>query len=152
MKQPAHYLLLLLFTLTTAVGFSQTGPSIKPRQFSSFPDIINCTEEQLGSIFNTAPGQAISLSFSGNFIFSGDVVNNVVKYSNLQTAVIRSAVFDNTIFSISKITNKDNSITYIGRIINKKYFDGYELKKNFSGSYQLVKMETDRVIEDCSQQ
>ena len=79
------------------------------------------------------------------------MVNNVVKYSNLQSAVIKSPAFHNSIFSISKITNKDNSISYVGRIVNKNYFDGYELKKNAAGNYQLIKMETDRVIQDCSQ-
>ena len=151
MKHLAPYAMLLFLSFCFITGFSQNGNIPKPKQFDDFPDIINCSETELNSIFNSLPGQNISLSFSGNFLFSGNVTSNVVKYSNLQTAVIKSPVFNNTIFSVSKIINKDNSVSYLGRIINKNYFDGYELKRNTAGNYQLIKIETDRVIQDCRQ-
>ena len=151
MKHYATYALFLVLTCTALTGFSQNN-TVKPKQFNAFPATINCSESELSKIFNAAPGQPISLSFSDNFIFSGSVKNNVVKYNNLQTAVIVSPDYSNTIFSVSKITNGDGSISYIGRIINKNYFDGFELKQNTAGNYQLIKMETDRVIQDCSQQ
>ncbi len=145
------YALSLLLSIISITGFSQNGNTPKPKQFNNYPEIINCSETALSNIFTATPGQQISLSFSNNFTFSGNVTSNVVKYSNLQTAVIVSPDYANTIFSVSKIINKDNSITYLGRIINKNYFDGYELKRNAAGDYQLIKIETDRVIQDCSQ-
>lgn len=151
MKHLAPYAMLLFLSLISLTGFSQNNNIPKPKQFSNFPDLINCSETTLSSIFTATAGQNISLSFSDNFLFSGSVTSNVVKYSNLQTAVIRSPVFNNSIFSISKIINGDHTVSYIGRIINKNYFDGYELKRNTSGNYQLIKMETDRVIQDCRQ-
>ena len=150
MKHFASIAIMLLSTFLATNGYSQTAS--KPKQFSNFPDVINCTESALSNIFNATPGQNISVSFSDNFSFAGDVVNNVVKYSNLQSAVIKSPAFHNSIFSVSRITNRDNSISYVGRIINKNYFDGYELKKNATGNYQLIKVETDRVIPDCKQE
>jgi hypothetical protein len=42
-------------------------------------------------------------------------------------------------------------VSYQGRIINKNYFDGYELKKNAAGNYQLIKIEKENVIQVCSQ-
>lgn len=149
MKQPASHALVLLFVFIATTASSQT--MAKPKQFSHFPDVINCSESVLSSVFTSVPGQHIDLSFSDNFSFSGVVVNNLVKYNNLQSAVIRSPYFNNAVLSISKIMNKDNSVSYTGRIINKDYFDGYELKNNSAGIYQLVKVETDRVIQDCSQ-
>ena len=151
MKKPVPYVLLLLFTFFTLTGFSQTNTSFKPRQFNNFPDVINCSEAALSSIFNSFQGQPVSLSFSDNFLFSGSITSNIVKYGNLQTAVVKSPVFNNSVFSVSKIINKDNSVSYLGRIINKNYFDGYELKKNASNNYQLIKIETDKVMQDCSQ-
>ena len=65
----------------------------------------------------------------------------------MQSAIIRSPVFNNAIFHISKRTNPDNSITYVGRIINQNYFDGYELKIDAFGNYHLIKIETDNVIQ-----
>jgi hypothetical protein len=151
MKTYAPYALSLMLLTITITGFSQTNTT-KPSQFNAFPTVINCSQTELSRIFNTPAGQAISLSFSDNFIFSGTLTSNIVKYANLQTAVISSPGYSNTIFSVSKIINGDGSTGYIGRIINKNYFDGFELKQDVAGNYQLVKMETDRVIQDCNHQ
>jgi hypothetical protein len=150
MKPYAPYALSFVLTLAVMTGFGQPN-NPKPKQFSSFPDFINCSEQELSKVFNAAPGQTISLAFSNNFTFAGNVTSNMVKYTNLQSAVIVSPDYNNTIFSVSKITNGDGSTSYIGRIINKNYFDGFELKKNTSGIYQLKKVETDYVIQDCMQ-
>jgi hypothetical protein len=151
MKRLAPYALMLLFALQTSTGFSQNPNGSKPKQFSRYPDVINCTEAELSRVFNGTAGQDISLNFSNDFMFSGKITSNLVKYSNLQSAVIKSPAFNNSILNISKRTNQDNSITYVGRIINVDYFDGYELKKNASGNYQLIKIETDKVIQPCFQ-
>ncbi len=148
MKRLAPYALVLLVCLSTTSGFSQSGT--KPKQFSNFPDVINCTESELGKVFTSLTGQSISLSFSDNFSFAGSVTSNIVKYSNLQSANIKSPVFNNSLFNISKRINEDNSITYVGLIINRDYFDGYELRKNANGNYQLIKIETDKVIQVCN--
>lgn len=150
MKQPASIVWMLLFVLINSTAYAQTGN--KPRQFSAYPAIIHCTETELNGVFAKAPGQNISLSFSDNFHFNGTLINNVVKYNNLQSAVIRSPYFNNSIFSISRIINNDNSVSFTGRIINRDFFDGYELRATAPGNYELVKIETDRVIPDCSQQ
>ena len=150
MKRYATYALSVLLSFIMTTGFSQNN-NPKPKQFSNFPETIDCSEQELSQVFNAAPGQNISLAFSNNFTFAGSVTSNLVKYANLQSAVIVSPDYNNTIFSVSKITNGDGSVSYIGRIINKNYFDGFELKKNTSGIYQLKKIETDRVIQDCMQ-
>jgi hypothetical protein len=137
---------MLIFSETQ----SQNTATPKPKIFSNFPDIINCSESELSKVFSASVDQNVTLSFSDNFLFSGAVTGNVVKYANLQSAVIKSPVFGDAIFALSKITNANGSINYIGRIINKKYFDGYELKKNELNNYQLIKIETDKVIQDCS--
>lgn len=150
MKRPlTAVLLFLLFSSSSA--FSQSNNTPRPKQFSNFPNIINCSESEISRIFSSAAGQNINLSFSDNFSFSGNVTSNVIKYSNLQSAIIKSPAFDNTIFSISRIINADNSISYTGRIINLNYADGYELEKNTAGGYRLIKIETGRVIQDCRQ-
>jgi poly-D-alanine transfer protein DltD len=141
---------LLLCLMISAVIHAQGPSGAKPSLFNNFPAKISCSEQELSRVFTSTADQAISLSFSDNFIFSGKVTSNVVKYANLQTAVIKSPVFGDAIFVLSKITNADRTTGYVGRIINKQYFDGYELKKDASNNYQLIKIETDKVIEDCS--
>ena len=149
MKHYATYALSLLLCCLTITAFSQN--SAKPKQFASYPEKIKCSEQELARIFTSSPGQQIRLSFSDNFTFSGNVTSNIVKYANLQTAVIISPDYYNTIFSVSRITNDDGTLSYIGRIINQNYFDGFELKKDPSGNYQLKKIETDKVIQGCRQ-
>ena len=62
----------------------------------------------------------------------------VVKLNNLQGAIL----------AISKRINDDNSISYVGRIINEQYADGYELKQDVNGNYFLNKIKTDDLIQD----
>jgi len=148
MKPYAPYALSLFLSFIIVTGFGQTS---KPKQFSNFPSVITCSEQELSKVFTTSPGQTISLSFSDNFTFSGTVKSNLMKYANLQSAVIVSPYYSNTIFNVSKIIKADGSIAYVGHIINKSFFDGFDLKKNASGIYQLKKIESDRVIQDCVQ-
>ena len=148
MKPYAPYALSLFLSLIVMTGFGQTS---KPKQFSSFPSVIACSEQELSKVFTASPGQNISLSFSNNFTFTGTVKSNLSKYANLQSAVIVSPDYSNTIFNVSKIVKADGSISYVGHIINKSFFDGFDLKKNTAGVYQLTKTESDRVIQDCVQ-
>ncbi len=51
-------------------------------------------------------------------------------------------MLQNALLSISRRINDDNSVTYVGRIINEKYADGYELIKDNSGNYSFTKIKT----------
>jgi len=55
---------------------------------------------------------------------------------------------NNTLLAISKRINDDKTVTYVGRIINDKYADGYELKRENNGSYAMQKIKTDALVED----
>ena len=151
MKRLAPYALMLILSIISAAGFSQNPNGTKPKQFNNYPDVINCPESELIRVFAFSEGQDINLNFSNDLLFPGKLTSNMVKYSNLQTAVIKSAYFNNSVFNVSKRINTDNSITYVGRIINVNYFDGYELKRDVAGNYKLIKIETDKVIQPCSQ-
>ncbi|MEP6677544.1 MAG: hypothetical protein ABJA78_20450 [Ferruginibacter sp.] len=146
---PAIFVLLLSFTSFTTSA--QKTVSAKQAFFNAYPAVINCNTGEIAKIFNTTENQAVSIPLSGNFSFTGTVTSSVIKYSNLQTVIIKSSLFDNAVFSISKRTNPDNSISYVGRILNQSYRDGYELKQTASGNYKLIKIETGNRIQDCSQ-
>lgn len=152
MKHYASYALTVLLLCTAISGFSQNSTD-KPKQFSAFPSEINCPELELDKIFNSAQGQQVNIAFSNNFTFSGTVTFNMLKRSDLHTTIITSTDYNNSIFTVSRLIDKDGVLSYTGRIINKNYFDGFELKKDqLSGSYQLNKVETDRVMPDCAKQ
>ncbi|MFN8249331.1 MAG: hypothetical protein U0T68_10300 [Ferruginibacter sp.] len=140
-----------LITLIAAPAFSQSSPTVKPAIYASYPNSINGSSSEFASAINATEGQHIVLTFSDNFKFSGTVISNVVKYSNLQSVVIRSDESSNTIFHLSKQTNADNSVSYVGRIINKEASDGYEIKTDMSGNYIFQKSETEKVMPECKQ-
>ena len=140
---------IAVYLITTATAGSAQGTN-NPALFSAFPSTINCSETELARAFNMAEGQSISLSFSAGFVFPGGVISNIQQYNNLQTAVIRSPFYNNAVFNLSRITNPDQSITYTGHIVNIAYSDGFTLKKDVTGNYQLQKFETARLYANCT--
>jgi hypothetical protein len=149
MKQLFVCSLLLVCLSFSKTSFSQV--SSKPNLFNNYPSLIACNENTLQNIFNATEGQNISVAFSNNFSFVGNVSANIVKYSNLQTVTITASQLDNALLCISKIINEDNSITYTGRILNTNYADGYVIAKNRIGNYELTKTETVKQLQVCKQ-
>ena len=150
MKHLASTSMLLLFCFITATSFSQTG---KSSLFAAYPNSISCSENELSTLFSKVQGEPVSIQFGAGLQFTGTVVSNRIKYSDLQSIIIRSAALHNTILQVSKRTLPGNGgIVYIGRIINESYTDGFELRRDADGSYQLTKIETARVMPVCNQQ
>lgn len=149
MKLLSKLTLAFSVCLLSISGFSQTGKAPKPTIFSDYPDKIKCPSSELSFAFSATEGEHIVLFFSDNFRFSGTVISNVVKYSNLQSMVIRSDASENTIFHLTKQINEDNTITYIGRIINSNASDGYEIKKDITGNYKFEKSMSEKILQDC---
>jgi len=143
--------LLGLMALTiSSFSFAQTGN--RPKLFERFPDQINLNAITLEQAMDAREGQEITLSFGGGFNFQGTVLSNETKYGKLQTILIKSPAFDNSIFSLSRITESDMPARYSGRIINPAAADGYLIRKDAAEQYQLAKISTENVLQDCSYQ
>jgi ribosomal protein S4E len=144
------YKAAVLFTLL--ISFKNTGAQVanerRPQLFASFAKSINFPKTQLEKIFATPEGRTIKLSLGDNVGLTGVISSSIQRYHNLQSVVIKLNNLDNTVFGISKRTNDDNSITYIGRIINTKYADAFELKTDANGNYFINKRNTADLIED----
>ncbi len=148
MKTLSKPVLLLLLCLTTAAGFSQSLIA-KPKIFSQFPDVISCSSAALSNTFSAPAGKNITVTFSKDFTFSGIVTSNVIKYSNLQSITIQLPEYNNAVFHLSKQMSENKSILYTGRIINQNAYDGYELRRDEKGNYELKKIQTETVLQDC---
>jgi hypothetical protein len=61
--------------------------------------------------------------------------------------IVKAPGLSNTLLSVSKIINADKTVSYVGRIINENYADGYQLRKE-NGRYSMNKVRTDALIED----
>lgn len=151
MKNLTTTLCMVLLTLFAVTAKAQINQAAKPSLFSKIPTAVSLSETQLSNFFTTAKGENILAPSPGGLMLSGPVVSRVAKYSNLETVVIKLAAYNNSLFSLSKQTDAANNITYVGKIINPLYADGFELKSNADGSYELVKIDIEKILVTCNQ-
>jgi uncharacterized LabA/DUF88 family protein len=151
MKRLTTTMCVVLLTLYAATSYSQTKQINKVALFEKLPTTINCTEHQLKSMFTVAKGQGVKLSLGDDLSLQGPVISNQLKYSNLQTIVIKLTAFKDALFSLSKQTDAQQNVHYVGRIMNPQYTDGFELTRNADGNYQLIKIDLDKIFVDCNQ-
>lgn len=127
-------------------GHAQILTSNRQNHFDKYATKLSTPESELSKAFNVPEGAKVKLNF-GDFAFNGIVISSIKRYDNLYTVIVKSPDLNNTLLAISKRINDDKTITYVGRIINDKYADGYELKKE-NGSYAMQKIKTDALVED----
>ena len=94
-------------------------------------------------------GETVSIAFNEQLVFKGEVISNEMKYHNLQSVLIRSQNFENTLLQISRISEEASEARYVGRIINPDAVDGYELKKDNQNNYSIEKFEISSLLQDC---
>ncbi len=143
----------LIYALCVIVCFSfstnaQVLTTSKPLLFKNVAPTFPAKKTELDKMFVTKVGSSIQLNFTNNFIFNGTILSSVQRYSNLSCIIIKSPSLQNTLLSLSKRINDDNSVTYVGHILNEGYSDGYELKKGSDGNYAFHKIKTDDLIQD----
>ncbi len=146
MKTITSTVLVLLLSATSFSVFAQNQKSI----FREFPGSIEISKNTLKSTLVAKPGQTVSIRFNEKFVFTGKVMSNELKYSDLQSMIVKSDTYSNTLFQLSRITNNENSIKYIGRIINTDALEVFEIKNDVADNYQLQKIDLDKILQDCS--
>ena len=129
MKIISKAFVLCIILITSYHTNAQVTTSSKPSLFNNFSANISTAVKELDKAFLGAEGSSMQFNFANNFSFTGTVFSSVQRYSNLSSVIIKLPSLHNSLLSISKRINDDNTITYVGRIINEKYADGYELKK-----------------------
>ena len=142
-----------VFALCVLLAFSfrtnaQTTAASRPDLFNGFSSNIPASVSELSKAFTASIGSSVQLNFANKFSFTGTVFSSVQRYKNLSTVIIKSPLLKNALLSISKRTNDDNTVTYVGRIINEKYADGYQLIQDKSGNYSFSKIRTADLIQD----
>jgi hypothetical protein len=150
MKTLTKAVLVLFISASSFASFAQKVDASKKSVFNNFPGAVDISTAMLKNSFVTKSGQAIAIPFNEKFVFKGKVLSNEIKYSNLQSMIIKSENAGNVVFQLSKITNKDNSISYVGRIINTEALEVYEIKNDMANNYRLQKIDLDKILQDCS--
>ena len=144
-KQAFAFCIIVCFSISSK---AQIVSSAKPSLFTSSAASFTVNITELDKAFLVKEGSQIQLNFANHFTFYGTVLSSVQRYGKLSSIIVKSPSLHNSLLSISKRINDDNSITYIGRILNESYADGYELKKNGDGSYAFHKIKTEDLIQD----
>jgi len=98
----------------------------KPKLFADLPDRVDFNPNNLSNLFELQVGQSVNLPISSDFTFSGLVVSksNDPKSSSV---VIRSTNRVGARLVFTKVSDTDNTIKYIGRIISLQHSDSYEI-------------------------
>ncbi|MEO6704959.1 MAG: hypothetical protein ABI297_03445 [Ginsengibacter sp.] len=146
MKRFYKLVVLCLVIMTYFTTQGQIVTSNRQAYFNKYAEKLPTPESELEKAFTTPEGRKININFA-DFSFNGIVTSSVKRYDNLYSVIVKATGLNNTLFSVSKIINADKSISYVGRIINENYADGYQLRKD-NGRYDMNKIRTDALIED----
>lgn len=146
MKTMQKLLALFLLLIMTQGSKAQVLTSNRQNYFNKYSEKLPATTNELEKAFTVSEGSKVKLNF-GDFTFNGVVISSIKRYDNLYSVIVKAPDMNNTLLAISKRINDDHTITYVGRIINEKYADGFELRKENNG-YAMNKIKTDALIED----
>ncbi|HEY5464710.1 MAG TPA: hypothetical protein VIJ95_15715 [Hanamia sp.] len=126
---------------------AQILSSNRQNYFNRYSNKLPTSVTELDKAFTTPEGSKVKINFA-DFSFNGIVTSSIKRCDSLYSVIVQSPGLDNTILSISRRINSDNSVLYIGRIINQKYADGFELSRGSDGAYAMNKIKTVSLIED----
>lgn len=147
MKYVYRLLAFSLFIITSYKTEAQLQTSKRQAYFNRYADKLPTPESELEKAFTTPVGSKVKINFA-DFSFNGIVTSSIKRYDNLYSVIVKAPGLNNTLFSVSKRINADKTVSYVGRIINENYADGYQLRKENNGHYAMNKVRTDALIED----
>jgi hypothetical protein len=146
MKITPKMLALCLILITSYAANAQVLTSNRQNYFNKYSEKLPTATSELDKAFITPEGGKVKLNF-GDFTFNGIVTSSIKRYDNLYSVIIKAPGLNNTLLALSKRINDDKTVSYVGRIINENYADGFELRKENTG-YAMNKIRTDALIED----
>jgi hypothetical protein len=98
----------------------------KPKLFADLPDRVDFNPNNLANLLELKVGQSVNIPINSGFDFSGQVVSKSDDPKSI-SVVIRSTNRVGARLIFTKITDENNNIKYIGRIISLKHADSYEI-------------------------
>jgi hypothetical protein len=98
----------------------------KPKLFADLPDRVDFNPNNLANLLELKVGQSVNIPINSGFDFSGQVVSKSDDPKSI-SVVIRSTNRVGARLIFTKITDENNNIKYIRRIISLKHADSYEI-------------------------
>ena len=144
-KIKATFVLILLSLCYLPSSAQSNQPPInepdynKPKLFADLPGKISVNVEQVENALTLKVGASSRVLPTIDLLFVGDVVSAFkTPDGSSQTTVIKLINRPGATFTLSKIFNKDGTVTYKGRIISRSNGDAFELIKE-NDQYFLIK-------------
>lgn len=112
-------------------------PVQKALTLTQLPDKLECNSSLLKKLSAIRKSENISLPL-GNFEFAGQVTDKIQRSAGVVSMNIRSTNFPGALFTLSVITDADNTQKLVGRIINPQSDEVLVLTEE-NNKYFLVK-------------
>lgn len=141
---------LLALCLIAILANAQEQPTTAKAAFNNLSSEIAIDPATLFNALQANKGEQVIIPLSKEFSFNGNVISNKNVFDNLQTIIIKSADYNNAVMQISKQVINNNT-SYTGRIFGQGSSDGYHIKQDAAGNYQLQKFELALIRQDCKQ-
>lgn len=141
--------------LTSLHSFSQeiSFRSAKEKNVDKHNLFVNVAERTtadfnlMQNLFNLKTGQGTTIKLSDNLQLMGHVVMTE-QQSSMQSITLRCTNFPNALFTLSKVTSEDGTVTYAGAILNHQNKDVINLEKDDTGNYAWIKRNLSELIQD----
>jgi hypothetical protein len=99
----------------------QTLPS-RPSLFTGIPDKCAFSNPAIQKIFSSSTGVNVRIPLENNSFLEGYILEKVKRADNIITLNIRITNYDNALFTITQVTDKEQK-EYTGRIVHPAYGD-----------------------------
>jgi len=120
----------------------------KPKIFDDQPQKVNLKVADLESLFDLSVGSAVTAKFSKNFFLHGTVMSKSDDADvTVKSVIIKATNRKGAVFTFTRITGKDGSFTYRGRLLSRDSGDAFELVKE-NGEYFLEKKDYHEIIAE----
>jgi hypothetical protein len=98
----------------------------KPKLFNDLPDRIDFNPAKLAKLFDLQLGETATIALTSSFNFIGTVVSTA-NNDNAISVVIKSTNRPGARLTFTRVTNPDNTVKFIGRIMSLQHGDVYEV-------------------------
>lgn len=145
MKSLKTTFVFILLSVCYLHSSAQNNPPVnepdynKPKLFADLPDRISFDISTIDNLMNLRVGSATRILPTTDLLFVGNVISTYSPQNgSVKTIVIKLTNRPGATFTLTKITNKDGSIIYKGRIISRSNGDAFEITKE-RDQYFLIK-------------
>ncbi|HEV7332931.1 MAG TPA: hypothetical protein VGN63_17960 [Flavisolibacter sp.] len=120
----------------------------KPRLFADLPEKAPLHVTELEGLLSQQVGSKVSANIAKNISIFGTIVSKSNPADkSVQSVVIKSLTRQGTIFTFTRVTDTDGSVSYLGRMLNRASGDALEITKEGNG-YVIRKQHVAAIVNE----